>query len=449
MVPLAVEKAGHEGEGSCCVIGAGPAGLCVADALLRAGLKFDVYERNSGVGGIWDIDRADTPMYETAHMISSRDRSAFRGFPMPREYPDYPSHRQVLDYLRDFARRRGILSHIWLGQEVRRVERLDGGWRVHLPNGHSRDYRWLVCAPGANRDPVSPRIPGEFSGTVMHARDYRSPDQLQGRRVLVVGGGNSGCDIACDAAEHATRAFISLRRGYHIVPKYVFGMPADVFEARSPPLPAWLRQRLMSLVLASIASNPVRHGWPRPDHRLFESHPILNSRIRSLLQERRLRVKPDVASLDGTRVVFSDQSTEEIDVVILATGYRMSLPFLDETIFQWDRGRPRLYLQLFHPHHDDLFVVGLIETNRGIFPFLSLMAHVVAMAIRDLSSGNEAAARLATLRRDDRPDLSGGIRFVDSDRHCGYVDARSYERYLCRLIGRMGWPMPGTAGGVR
>jgi len=425
----------------CCIVGAGPAGLSVADALKRSGIVFDLYERNDKLGGIWDIDQPDSPMYESACLISSRDQSALAGFPMPDNYPDYPGHAQILDYLKSFARERGLTEHIRFNCEVKSAVHDRRRWRVVLADGSEHDYRWLVCAPGANHAPCSPRIPGSFGGERLHAKDYRSPEIFVGKRVLIIGGGNSGCDIACDAARHADKAWISMRRGYHIVPKHVVGMPADEFAARSPPLPLRVRQWIMQLILRGIVGKPSRYGLPRPDHRLFESHPIVNTEILEHLESGRLLVRPDVRSFDGKEVVFADGSRESVDLVLMATGYSMSMPFLSESLFQWHGGRPELVMRLFHPSQDNLFVIGLVETNMGLYPLLGLMSHVISQVITDQLKGHiESQQSFDAIRQGPRPDLSGGIGFVHSDRHYGYVDARAYRRYLKRLIKRMGWP---------
>ena len=187
--------------GAVCIIGAGPGGLSAARALKALGLPYDQYERHSGVGGIWDMSNPGSPIYESAHFISSRDLSAFIGFPMPRDYPDYPSNRQILAYVNSFADAYGLREPIRFGCGVRQCEKDDDGrWRVTLDDGSCRRYAAVICATGVTWDPNLPAYEGRFDGEVRHSVTYKRAQEFRGRRVLVVGLGNSGADIACDAA---------------------------------------------------------------------------------------------------------------------------------------------------------------------------------------------------------------------------------------------------------
>lgn len=408
------------------IIGAGPGGLAAAAALKARGLAFEIVDAGRGVGGIWDIDRGRTPMYESAHFISSKSLSALPGHPMPADYPDYPRHDRILAYVRSFARAHDLERHATFGVTVTETRRdPDGGWRLTLDDGSARHYRALCVATGMTWHPSLPDVPGTFTGTAMHAFDYRSPDLFRGKRVLVVGGGNSGCDIACDAARTAERSFISLRRGYHFIPKYVFGTPADVFAHRGPPLPAWLERRIFAGLVRLLVGDVTRFGLPRPDHAILESHPILNTRLLDHLGHGDLEVRPDVTALEGRRIRFADGTDEEIDLVLWATGYRRVFPFLDDADLD---GPFDPYLAVAHRRHADLFFMGLFETDGAAYPLFGLQARLVAAALDDLPDAVRRA--FDERRRTDRPDLRGGRRYLESPRHAGYVHADTYRRRL-------------------
>lgn len=419
-----------------CVIGAGPAGLAVARALADRGLPYTHVERHTAVGGIWDIDNPGSPMYSSAHFISSKTRSAFGGWPMPDQFPDYPSHRQVLSYLRSFADAYGLTERIEFGVEIRDVEKNpDGTWTVTRADGNSTVHAQVVVCTGSQWHPNIPELPGHFAGEIRHTMGYRDAAELRGRRVLVVGAGNSGCDIACDAARTADHAVISMRRGYWFIPKHLFGRPVDTLSDTGPHLPKWLEQKVFGALLRMFDGDPARLGLPAPDHRLFETHPVVNSMLIHHLRHGDITAKPGIAHTDGRTVVFTDGSQDEFDLILLATGYRHAVPVAQR--YFGDEQHPDLYLSVFSREHRGLCGVGFIETNSGAYQLFDVQAQIIASYIR---SGPERFTRMI---REDRPDLSGGLKFVDSPRHTGYVDSGAYLKHATKLAREMGWPTEG------
>jgi cation diffusion facilitator CzcD-associated flavoprotein CzcO len=423
------------------IIGAGPGGLSAAAAMKARGVPFDIVDAGRQVGGIWDIDRPETPMYDAAHFISSRTQSGLRDFPMPEEYPDYPRHDQILRYIQAFAGHHHLTERVEFGTRVIGARPEDGGtrWHVSLDNGDERSYGALCVATGTTWHPSVPELPGTFEGDVYHAFHFRSAREFEGKRVLVVGGGNSGCDIACEAARSADRAFISLSRGYHFVPKYVFGMPADVFAHAGPRLPGWLEERVFGFLIGKLlVGDLTRYGLPKPDHRILQSHPIMNTQILHYLGHGDLEVRPDVQRLEAGSVVFTDGSEEAVDVVVLATGYERIFPFLAGG-GEGGTVEPRdLYLDLFHRRHPTLFFVGLFETDGAAYEIFGLQAEVVAGYLADRARGGKGARRLDELRVSHRPDLTGGRRYLPSRRHEHYVRGAVYVPALKRLAGKLG-----------
>lgn len=423
-----------------CVIGAGAAGLAQARAFRWAGVPFDVLERHEDVGGIWDLENPGTPMYASCRLISSRRLSGFLDFPMPPDYPDYPTRAQVLAYLREFARAHGLYEQIEFGREVARVERDAGGWVVDLGVGEKRRYAGVVCANGMNWVPQWPEYPGTFTGEIRHAVEYRAKEELAGRRVLVVGGGNTGFDIASDAADSAAAAFLSLRRGYHIIPKHVFGLPADLFAARTPPLPMRFRQAVFHALLRFIVGDLRSFGLPQPDHRVLESHPIINTEALSALKTGRLHAKTEIREFWQDDVIFSDESRESVDLIIYATGYKMCIPFMDAALFDWKGDKLDTYLSVFNRHHEALFTLGFLVTNAGVYEDFDRLATMIACYARDRVEAPERAARFRAHASADQPDLTGGLSFVDSPRHATYVEHEAFRLAVERTRKVMGWP---------
>jgi hypothetical protein len=430
-----------------CIIGAGPCGLAVAKNFRQAGIPFDCFEREDDVGGNWYFGRPSSRCYHSAHLISSKRLTEYSDFPMPREYPPYPSHRQVLAYLRAYARHFHLYQRITLETSVERVERpkssngATGGWDVLLSGSETpRRYRGVVVANGHHWDPKWPEYPGQFDGEVIHSAQYRSADQLRGRRVLVVGAGNSGCDIAVEAAQHADAAFHSLRRGYHFLPKFLFGRPIDVCGERlhKMHLPLWLRRWTTGVFVWAAQGRPQRYGLAAPDHKLFETHPIVNSQLLYWAGHGDLRFKGDVERLDGDGVRFVDGSRETVDVVIYATGYKLSFPFLDREHLAWRDQRPGLFLNAFHPHCDDLFVVGMIQPDSGIWGLADLQAQLMARYILSLDNDPDRAGWFRKLKATGASDLTHGIHYLDTPRHAIEVEHYQYRKQLERLIKRFG-----------
>lgn len=416
---------------SWAVIGAGPSGLAVARAFLRDGVPFTGYERHHDVGGIWDVDNPGTPMYDSAHFISSRTLSALDGLPLPESYPDYPSHVQLLAYLRSYADTFGLRPHIRFRTPVRSVAAEGRRWRLTLEDGEQADHDGVVLATGSQWEPRLPRYPGRWDGEAMHSRCYRGLSQLAGKRVLVVGGGNSGCDIACDAAVAGASAFLSLRRGYRFVPKHLFGMPADVFAARGPRLPHWLEQRVFDRLLDVLVGDLRRYGLPMPDHPVLATHPILNTQVLHHLAHGDLRAFPDVAELRGDRVGFVDGTEEEVDLIIWATGYRVVFPVLPDGLVRFRRDNdPDLFLNIYPPGRTDLAVCGLLETDGGAWPLISQQADLVSEVAR---MSPATAEEFAALTRT-RPDVAGGTGHLDTPRHRYYTRWQPYRSTVARLV---------------
>ncbi|WP_326584616.1 NAD(P)-binding domain-containing protein [Streptomyces sp. NBC_00481] len=435
------------GELPVAIVGAGPAGLSAARALKRLGIPYVQFERHSDVGGIWDLDNPGTPMYRSAHFISSRDKSGFYGFPMPKDFADYPSREQILRYTRMFADEFGLRDAIHFNAPVTAVEQgPDEVWRVRTATGETL-ARAVVCASGVTWDPLTPTVQGTFDGEIMHSVEYVDPSLFRGRRVLVVGLGNSGADIACDAAGNADAAFISARRGYHFVPKHTFGMPSDQTEW----LPIWAERLSYTVIRPVIIGDVSRWGLKRPDHRLFESHPLLNTQLLHHLQHGDVIAKPGVAHFDGGEVVFTDGSRERVDLILFATGYRMSIPYAPDDYFPWKGGRPQLYLNAFSRERHNLFGLGYLETNSSAYTLFDRIAHLITQYLDDQRHRPERARRFEALIRADHPDLSGGINFVGSDRHAAYIEVRAYKKYLRKLQKRMDWtePSPGMFDAIR
>ncbi|HCK85418.1 MAG TPA: F420H(2):quinone oxidoreductase [Hyphomonadaceae bacterium] len=417
-----------------CIVGAGPHGLIVARALASLNVSYDQFERHSDVGGLWDLSNPGTPMYETCHYISSRNGTGYPDFPMPESLPDYPSQAQVLEYIRSFARAFNLYPNITFGVEVTSAKELDGGdWEVVLSTGERRVYSALICCPGTNWSARMPDLAGATSGRLIHSSAYKKVSEFDGKRVLVIGLGNSGADIACDAARVAEAAFVSVRRGYHIVPKHLFGIPLLDYMHDPSVTPESMRGLELADIVRVITGDPTRYGFPKPDHELLETHPLLNTEILHHLGHGRLKVKGPVERLDGARVQFADGSFEEIDTIVCATGYDYAMPFLDSGYFEWEDGRPQLYLTAFNRAHPTLFAVGLLEAAGVPYAAADQLALFMGAYLRDRSENPARAAKFEQLLKDDFPDLKRGMNYVRNNRTVNYVNVEVYYEEIERV----------------
>jgi thioredoxin reductase len=427
-----------------CVIGAGAAGLTAAKNLREHGFGVDVYELAEVVGGNWNIAHPYSRVYESTHTISSPPFTQYPDFPMPDSWPDYPHHRQIGQYLERYARHFGLLEVTRFSTEVERVEPVEGGrsWDVTVRSagadaGETLRYAGVVICNGHNWHPKLPAYPGEFAGETIHSAEYKSADVLRGKRVLVVGGGNTGCDIAVEAAQTADAAFHSTRRGYWYAPKYNFGKPSDqisdvFFSLR---LPTRLIQMAFETTLKLTTGDLTRHGLPKPDHRILETHPINNSQLVYYVGHGDITPKRDIASLDGDSVRFVDGSAEQVDLIIWATGYLMHFAFIDAAHLNWHDGRPHLYLNAFPPDYDNLFVIGLLQPDSGLFALMHWQAQVMARFLCAQTDNPDAADRFRRLRDAHLGERrSGGVHYTDSTRHHLEIEHMDYMRGLADLV---------------
>jgi glycine/D-amino acid oxidase-like deaminating enzyme len=424
----------------CCVIGAGPSGITAAKHLLQVGLlDVVVYDRGRRVGGNWVFDPGPSPssVFETTHIISSKALSQYSDFPWPPGQADYPGHRELQAYFEGYARCFGVLPRIRFGSEVARVEPDGEGWRVTLEDGTVESFDFVLVANGHHWDPRMPEYPGRFTGELIHSHAFKSAAPYRDRRVLVIGGGNSACDIAVETSRVSAFTAISMRRGYYFVPKFLFGLPSDVLHSKLTFIPRPLRARLLDLVLRVLNGSWERYGLPRPDHRFLSSHPVVNSELLYFIRHGEIHPRPDVARFDGSTVHFVDGRAEEYQAVIAATGFRISFPFLDPALVEFSNGPVPLYLRCFHPRLKSLFFIGLLQPIGCVWPLAELQGQLVANAIvgryrlpADLES--RIAAETRTTQRT----------FMPTPRHSTEVDYQPFRKALLDQIpaNAPGWP---------
>ena len=429
------------------IIGAGPMGLACARNLQRLGIPFIGFEQHDNVGGLWDIDNPHSTMYESAHLISSKRMTEFTEFPMDEAVAPYPHHSQMRRYFRDYATHFQLAAHYEFSTRVVELTPDGNGWLVVTErNGEQQRRRFdgVLIANGTLHQPHMPALPGEFAGELLHSADYRSPALFKGKRVLLVGCGNSGADIAVDAVHHAASVDISLRRGYYFLPKFVKGRPIDTLGGKLK-LPRALKQRLDAAMIRMIIGKPSDYGLPDPDYRMYESHPVVNSLILHHLGHGDITPRRDIARIDGSTVQFTDGEAGEYDLMLLATGYQLHYPFIAREHLNWpaERDAPQLYMNVFHPRYDNLFMMGMIEATGLGWEGRNQQARLVALYIHQQRSGTASAAAFNRIREQRAgASLDGGYQYIRLARMAYYVNKDAYLAALKQHITELEQDLP-------
>lgn len=348
---------------------------------LRAkGIEYVCFEKGSHIGGNWkyENDNGQSAAYRSLHINTSREMMEYAEYPMPEDFPDYPDHFRIQRYFEDFVDHFGLRETIRFQTEIESVVPAQGaGWDVSwvtrdgqsgvdrftdviVCNGHHWDRRW-----------PEPAFPGgdTFPGIQMHAHDYRTPDLFEGKRVLVLGIGNSATDIAVESSRHAEATFLAMRRGAWILPKYIGSKPTDHnATGLLARLPIPLVSLGMGMMVRIAVGKPTDYGLPKPDHKLLHAHPTISQDLYGRLGHGAITVKPNIERFDGDSVVFCDGSREQVDIVVYCTGYKVTFPFLAPDIFAAEDNQVNLYRRVVPPAVPGLYFIGLIQPLGAVMP---------------------------------------------------------------------------------
>ena len=370
-----------------CIIGAGCSGFTTAKRLQDYGIPFEIFEASDDIGGNWYYNNPNgmSACYKSLHIDTSKWRLAFEDYPVPADWPDYPHHAQLLRYFHDYVDHFGLRPHIRFNTRVEKAARqAGGGWAITLSTGETRHFDALVVANGHHWAARIPDYPGHFDGPQIHSHNYRSPFEpidCIGKKILVVGMGNSAMDIASELSQRpiAEKLFVSTRRGVWVFPKYYKGQPLDKNPAPAW-MPKWLRQKLGETMIKGLVGRMSDYGLPEPEISPFESHGTVSGEFLLRAGSGDLKMKPGIDRLDGDGVVFTDGSREQIDAIIWATGYDIKFPFFDDPGLQADADNrpPPLFKRIMKPGVTDLFYMGLAQPLPTLVNFAEQQSKLVA-----------------------------------------------------------------------
>ncbi len=427
-----------------CIIGAGSSGIAACKVLQDHGIPFDCYEAGDRVGGNWAYDNPNnmSSAYKSLFINTSRLRMQYSDYPMPEHYPVFPHHTEIAEYFNNYVDHFNFRQHIRFNCPVTQATPLEGGgWEITTEDGSTQRYRALLVANGHHWNPrwPDPPFPGHFDGEVIHSHYYRVSDPYVDKNVLVLGFGNSAMDIAVETSRVSKMTYLAVRRGFHIIPKYILGRPLD-----QSVIPTWfpnaLLMRFVGVALSLEVGKLTDYGLPKPDYPVLHAHPTVSSDILPRITHGRVRVKPNIRELDGDGVIFTDGTREQIDCIVYATGYKVTFPFFKpETIAVKDNDLP-LFQRVFHPQYRDLFFLGLLQPLGAIMPLAEVQSQWISKYLVGeyaLPSADEMARNIQQEREAMRK------RYGNSPRHTMQVDFAPYVRGVQKEMQR-GAKRPGA-----
>nr|WP_324612782.1 NAD(P)-binding domain-containing protein [Henriciella litoralis] len=427
-----------QSKGRACIIGAGCSGFTMAKRLKDYGIPYDCFEMSDDIGGNWYFKNPNglSSCYQSLHIDTSKWRLAFEDFPVPEDWPDFPHHAQLLQYFHDYVDHFGLRETITFNTAVETARRRDDGdWDVTLSTGETRTYQWLIVANGHHWDARVPDYPGEFDGYQVHSHHYRDPFEpfdFRGKRVMIVGGGNSAMDISSELSQRpiAEKLFISMRRGVWVLPKYMNGQPAD--KAVLPSwLPTKLGRKLARSAIKKRIGNMEDYGLPKPDHEPLDGHPSVSGEFLTRVGCGDIHPKGAIDKLDGDGVIFKDGTREKIDAIVWATGYNVSFPFFDTDDLRAKDNRFPLFKRMVKPGYENLFFLGLAQPLPTLVNFAEQQSKLCAAKIAGEYDFPPREEMEKVIVEDEKFHLG---HFYDAPRHTMQVDFNAYVKDLMKEL---------------
>ena len=387
------------------VIGAGASGLCCAKYLLQNGFDdVTIFEIGTQIGGLWCYrnDNGLSPAYRTLHINTARNLTNFSDFKFDHSVQTFPDHRDMHRYLVAYAGKFDLTRRIRLKSRVVELKPAPGyrpdapHWQIRLESGAVQEFDRVIVATGHLSTPLHvPEFRNGFEGEYLHSHDYREPEPFAGKRICVIGVGNSACDIASDVCVTSPRCVMVARSGVIIGPKLIFGHAfTDVtMKLYRRWIPDWLRRRIIEFLVYLIHGRMTDLGFKPLTRR---AHPTTSAVVVPHIAYRRIIVKQGIERIAGKRIFFSDGTSDEFDTMIACTGYLIDLPFVAPEIVQVKDNSVDLYQRICAPGWPGLYFMGMFNTTTA----LNLVFERQARWICTLERGEAALPSPGEMRAD-------------------------------------------------
>lgn len=291
----------------------------------------------------------------------------YSDYPMPSNYPEFPSGKQVLSYYHEYAKHFGLTEHITFNKKVEYAYPSENNlWKVKFQDGESKLYKGVLVCNGHHWDKRYPHFEGQetFKGEILHSKDYKRPDQLKGKNVITVGAGNSACDVASEAARVGASSYMSIRSSAWFLPKLVAGYPLSHYAKNW--LPPFIQKKMLKIGLKLTVGDLTRYGLPKPDHDILTKHPTIGTEVLHYIKHGKITPKPGIAKIAGEEVEFTDGSKVKADLIVTATGFHLSYPFLPKELQRKEDAHALVYGRSMFADYKGIYLIGWEQVRGGV-----------------------------------------------------------------------------------
>lgn len=441
-----------------CIIGGGASGITAAKSCIEEGHDYVIYEMHTTYGGLWryrDDDINGLASVAAATIInSSKEMSAFSDFPPRAEYPNYMHNSRMVEYIEDYAKHVGCLDKLNFQHKVLNVVKAesfhdDGRWDVEVEDMKNKrtfkeTFDGVMVCTGHHVTPSMANFPGQetFKGQIIHTHSYKKPAEFAGKRVVVVGIGNSGGDVAVELSMVNPKVYLSTRRGAWVVHRVgPSGRPFDTLFLRR-----WVNFFFNTVpykVVCSASENFINYHFDhnnykiKPKHRIFEQHIMVNDALPNRVLSGTIELKNNIERITETGVIFQGE-TEELpcDVIIMATGYKVHFPFIDQSLVPVIDNKVDLYKYVFspdlQPHPHTLGFIALAQPIGALFPIAEMHSRWYNLVM----SGKAKLPPADKMRKDiEKKHKYLESRYYGGPRNTLQVDWINYMDELAKLVG--------------